>query len=145
MAVGDRIDTYAQFNFLIELDGQTVGGFTEVGGLTAESDVVEYREGSDVATNRKLPGLLKYANISLKRGMTDSTALWDWRKTTADGQTQRKDGAIILLDEARAPVVRWEFYNGWVSKYEGPALNAKTNEASIESVEIVHERLILAP
>lgn len=143
MAVGDRNDPYAQFNFIIQLAGQDVGGFTEVSGLTAESDAIEYREGSDVATARKLPGLRKYSNITLKRGYTQSTALWDWRKTSEDGQTERRDGTIVLLDEGRNAVIRWIFRNGWVVKYEGASLNSTTNEAAIESIEIVHEGLVM--
>ena len=107
MAVGDRNDPYAQFNFVVEIDGVEVAGFTEVGGLAAESDVIEYREGNEQATVRKLPGLRKYSNVTLKRGYTQSTALWDWRKTSEDGQTERLDGAIVLMDEARSPVLRW--------------------------------------
>jgi phage tail-like protein len=141
MAVGDRNDPYAQFNFVVEIDGVEVAGFTEVGGLAAESDVIEYREGNEQATVRKLPGLRKYSNVTLKRGYTQSTALWDWRKTSEDGQTERRDGAIVLMDEARSPVLRWLFRNGWVSKYEGAALNSTTNEAAIESLEIAHEGL----
>jgi phage tail-like protein len=141
MAVGDRNDPYAQFNFVIEIDGVEVAGFTEVGGLAAESDVIEYREGNEQATVRKLPGLRKYSNITLKRGYTQSAALWDWRKTSEDGQTERRDGAIVLMDEDRSPVLRWLFRNGWLSKYEGPALNSTTNEAAIESLEIAHEGL----
>jgi phage tail-like protein len=139
MAVGDRDDPYAQFNFIVELDGLTVAGFTEVGGLSAESDVIEYRNGDEEPTVRKLPGLLKYANITLKRGYTKNTELWEWRKSTLDGQTARRDGSVVLLDEARQEALRWNFRSGWLSKYEGPALNSTTNEAAVESVEIVHE------
>lgn len=138
-----RNDPYAKFNFLIELDGENVGGFTEVGGLTAESDIIEYREGSDPARMRKLPALFKFSNVTLKRGYTQSRALWEWRKTTLDGVTLRKQGAIIMLDEAREPVLRWEFSEGWIAKYEGPALNATANEAAIESIEIAIEDLQL--
>jgi phage tail-like protein len=141
MAVGDRKDPYGQFNFLIDIEGVTAGGFTEVSGLNAESDVIEYREGSDPATVRKLPGLLKYGNITLKHGYTDNTALWDLRKTTENGQTRRFDGAIVLLDEGRQEALRWNFRAGWVSKYEGATLNSTTSEAAIESVEIAHEGL----
>jgi len=123
----------------VEIDGTSVAGFTEVGGLTFETDTVEYREGADSATVRKLPGLRKYANITLKRGFTQSRELWDWRKTTIDGVTERKAGAIILLDEAREPQLRWEFSEGWLPKYEGPALNSTANEAAIESIEIAVE------
>jgi phage tail-like protein len=134
-----RNDPYAKYNFLLELGGIASAGFTEVGGLTFEQDVIEYREGSDTASVRKMPGLRKYANITLKRGYTQNTELWDWRKTTIDGLTERKDGAIILLDEARKPALRWEFAEGWISKYEGPALNSTANEAAIESIEIAVE------
>ena len=134
-----RKDPYAQYNFLLEIDGTSVAGFTEVGGLSFEQDIIEYREGADTATMRKLPGLRKYGNVTLKRGYTQNRELWDWRKTTIDGVTERKAGAIILLDEARQPQLRWEFQEGWVSKYDGPALNATANEAAMESVEIAVE------
>ena len=137
--VQQRNDPYAQFNFIVELDGIDVAGFTEIGGIAAESDIIEYREGADQPTARKLPGLLTYSNITLKKGYTTNTELWDWRKTTLHGMTERKGGAIILLDEARQPVLRWNFVNGWVSKYEGPGLNSTTNEAAIEAIEISHE------
>jgi phage tail-like protein len=80
-------------------------------------------------------------NISLKRGFTQDFDLWNWRKTTLDGATERRAGTIVLLDEARQPVLRWNFKEGWISKWEGPALNATTNEAAIESLEIAHEGL----
>lgn len=134
-----RNDPYAQFNFLLEIEGTTAAGFTEVGGITAESDIIEYREGSDPARMRKLPALFKFGNITLKRGYTQNRELWEWRKTTLDGVTERKQGAIILLDEAREPQLRWEFSEGWISKYEGPALNATANEAAVESIEIAVE------
>jgi len=134
-----RNDPYAQFNFLLEIEGTTAAGFTEVSGITAESDIIEYREGSEPARVRKLPALYKFGNITLKRGYTQSRDLWNWRKTTLDGTTERKQGAIILLDEAREPQLRWEFSQAWVSKYEGPALNATANEAAIESIEIAVE------
>jgi phage tail-like protein len=139
-----RNDPYAQFNFLVEVEDVTLGGFTEVSGLNAESDIIEYREGSDLARMRKLPALLKFGNITLKRGYTQNRGLWEWRKTTLDGATERHNGAIVLLDESRAPRLRWEFFEAWISKYEGPALNAATNEAAIESIELAVENVQLA-
>lgn len=139
----ERNDPYAQYNFIVEIEGTTVGGFTEVGGLSTETDIIEYREGTDPNRMRKLVGLSKHGNISLKRGMTQSRDLWDWRKTTLDGLTVRKTGAIILRDEAGADQLRWEFYEGWVSKYEGPAMNSTANEAAIETIEIVSEQVVL--
>ncbi len=138
-----RNDPYAQYNFLVEIDGVTAAGFTEVGGISMETEIIEYREGSEAARARKLPGLAKYGNITLKRGYTQNRELWEWRKTTLRGMTERKAGAIILLDEAREPQLRWEFREGWISKYEGPALNSTANEAAIESIEIVVEEVEL--
>lgn len=138
-----RNDPYAQYNFILEVDGLTVAGFAEVGGLTMEQDIIEYREGSDTATVRKLPGLRKYGNITLKRGYTQNRELWEWRKTTIDGVTERKAGAVILRDEAGEPQLRWEFREGWISKYEGPALKATANEAAMESIEIAVEDVAL--
>ncbi|MEL7097502.1 MAG: phage tail protein [Pseudomonadota bacterium] len=135
---------YTQFNFLLEIDGVVSAGFTEVSGITMESDVIEYREGSDPTHVRKLPGLSKYGNITLKRGFSDNTELYDWRKTVMDGITQRKDGAIILMNEAGEPALRWEFTNAFPSKLEGATLNATANEVAMESVEIVVETVAMA-
>lgn len=143
MATGDRVAPYGQFNFLVEIDGVTRAGFTEVGGLMTEQDVIEYREGSDSATVRKQPGLRKYSNLTLKRGFTQDKELWLWRKTTIDGLTERRAGSIVLLDEGRQEALRWNFVEGWICKWEGPALNSTTNEAAIESLEICHEGLEL--
>jgi phage tail-like protein len=143
MADGSRNDPYSQFNFQIEIDGVTKAGFSEVSGLTTDTNIIEYREGDEITTVRKLPGLMKYTNIVLKRGWTADQSLWAWRKLVIDGSTQRTSGAIVLLDEARKPALRWNFREGWPSKWEGPALNAKTSEAAIETLEIAHEGIEL--
>lgn len=134
-----RNDPYSAFNFSIEIDGKSVGGFSECSGLTTESDVIEYRNGDDPTYARKLPGLRKYTNIVLKRGYTADDALWKWRKTVLDGTTERRPGAIILNDEAQQPALRWNFAEGWPSKWEGPSLNGKNSEVAIESLEITVE------
>ena len=145
MPDGKRNDPYAQFNFLIEIDGVVQGGFSEASGLTTDTNIIEYREGAEQhGTTRKLPGLIKYNNIVLKRGWTKDKALWAWRKKVIDGKTQRNSGSIVLLDEARNEALRWNFREGWPTKWEGPALNAKTSEVAVETLEIAHEGLELA-
>lgn len=144
MPAGARNDPYGQFNFLIEIDGVTRAGFSEVSGLTTDTNLIEYREGDEVTTVRKLPGLMKYTNIVLKRGYTQDKSLWNWRKQVIDGATQRKTGSITLLDEGRKPALRWNFTAGWPAKWEGPAMNGKTSEVAIETLEIAHEGLELA-
>jgi phage tail-like protein len=138
-----RHDPFSAFNFLVEIDGVTVAGFSECAGLNAESDVIEYRVGSEEATMRKLPGMKKYTNITLKRGLTDNKDLWTWRKHVLDGRTQRQSGAVVLLNEARQPALRWTFREGWPAKWDGPSLNGKNNEVAIETLEIAHEGLVL--
>jgi phage tail-like protein len=144
--MAQRNDPYGQFNFLIEIDGARVtGGFSECSGLTSDTNVMDYREGSEKQlTARRLPGLMKYNNIVLKRGYTKDTSLWKWRQNVIEGTTQRSPGAIILLDDARNEALRWNFREGWPVKLEGPALNGKTSEVAIETLEIVHEGIELA-
>jgi phage tail-like protein len=139
MPVGDRKDPYRVFNFLVEIDGITRAGFRECAGLDSSQDPIDYREGTDPTTARKLSGLVKYSNISLKWGITDDAELWNWRKKAMDGQVERKNGSIVLLDETGQEKVRWNFVNGWPTKWTGPSFNATGNEVAIETLEIVHE------
>lgn len=144
MAVGDRIDPYRGYNFRVEIDNSAVAAFSEVGGLTFDIEPVEYREGNEVQLHpRKLPGLRKFGNITLKRGYTDNTELFEWYRATLNGSVDRRDGAIILRDEDHNDVLRWNFSNAWVTKYEGPAFNANSNDVVIESVELAVERVEL--
>ncbi|HEX3559743.1 MAG TPA: phage tail protein [Pyrinomonadaceae bacterium] len=145
MATGQRNDPYRSFNFRVEIDGLTVGSFSECSGLSSDGDAVDYREGTDLPLNvRKLVGLRKYANISLKRGYTKNHELWDWYRNIVNGVADRRNGTIILMDEERRDVLRWDFENGWINKIEAPSFKATGNEVAIETVEIVHEGLKLA-
>src|SRR6266446_2376546 len=129
MPTGERKDPFKSFNFKVEIDNINVGSFSEVSGLSSDSDIVEYRNGDDVPLHvRKLTGLRKFSNITLKRGYTDNHELWDWRINIVNGADDRRHGAIILRDEERKDVLRWEFENGWIHKIDGPAFNAKGNE-----------------
>lgn len=145
MANGSRNDPYMDCNFLVEIDGVASGGFAECSGIMAETQVVDYREGSEnEASARKEPGLTKYAPLVLKRGYTQDRALWHWYQSVLEGDVQRKQLSVVLLDGERNPVLRWNFHNAWISKYEGPRLNACGNEVAIETVEIAHEGFVLA-
>ncbi len=138
-----RRDPLTVFSFLVDI-GEENAFFKSVSGLDAETAVIEYRTGNMPSLSSiKLPGLTKYSNIVLKRGMTADLTLWRWYKTTIDGQTQRRDGTITLLDTALKPVLRWRFRNGWICKWEGPDLDASANEVAIETIEIAHDGLEL--
>jgi phage tail-like protein len=139
---GKRDDPYQQFNFLVEIDNVKRAGFMECSGLTTDTDLIDYREGADIALNvRKISGLRKYTNIVLKRGYTQDKELWDWRKKIINGQMERRSADIILLDEARDEALRWRIREAWISKWESGPFNAKTNDVAIETVELVHEGL----
>lgn len=141
MAVGNRKDPYRGYRFLVEIDSITRGGFRECSGLDSTQDPVEYREGTDAPTPRKLPGIVKFSNISLKWGISDDKELWDWRKKAMDGTVERKSGSIVLQDEAGTEKVRWNFREGWPTKWTGPSFNATGNEVAIETLDIAHEGL----
>ena len=140
-ATGSRDDPFASFNFLVEIDGVTKAGFSECSGLSMETDAIEYRNGDEDITVRKLPGLKKFGNITFKRGFTADKKLWDWRKLVLDGKTERKSGTVTLLNEARETAMRWTFREAWPRKLDGPTFNAKNNEVAIETLEIVVEGL----
>jgi phage tail-like protein len=141
---GKRDDPYQQFNFLVEIDGVARAGFTECSGLTTDTDPIDYREGADLVLNvRKISGLRKYTNIVLKRGYTQDKSLWEWRKKIINGQTERRQADIVLLDEERNEVLRWRVREAWLSKYDSGPFNAKTNDVLVETIEMVHEGLEL--
>jgi len=132
-------DPFNNFNFKLEIEGLTVAGFSEVTGLNQESNVIDYREGQEPITPRKLPGLNKFGNITLKRGISPDLSVYNWRKTVTDGDIERRNASVVLHNEKHEEVVRWNLVNAWPSKYVGPDLKANANEAAIESVELTHE------
>ena len=134
-------DPYRNFRFRLEIEGITQAGFREVTVPDSTQDVVEYREGDDTPTPRKLSGLVKYGNVSLKWGMTESLEVYNWRKEVAErgAKENRKNIAVVLIDEAGEDAGRWEFERAWPTKYDAPDFNATGNEIAIESLEIAHE------
>ena len=143
MATGERRDPYRSFNFEVVVDGVR-SAFSECSGLTADGDAVDYREGTDLQPNvRKLVGLRKYTNITLKRGYTQDDSLWQWYVNIANGVADRRNVTITLMNEERQPVMRWHAENAWINKIEGPSFKASSNEVAIESVDLVHEGLTL--
>ena len=141
MATGTRTDPYRSYNFLVEMDGITQAGFQECAGLDTQTDSIDYREGSDPNHQRKLPGLNKFSPITLKRGITDSPELWNWRQSVVDGKIQRKNGSVILLDDTGSEKLRWNFTEAWPSKWTGPAFNAATSAIAVETLEITLEEV----
>ncbi len=130
-----------KFRYKVEIDGIEAGGFSEVSGFDASIDVMEYREGDMVRTPSKLPGLIKYSNVTLKQGVTDSMVLYDWITTGVNGAVERKTLTITLLDEEEAAAASWQIINAWPVRYMSPDFNATASEIAIESLELAHEGL----
>ncbi len=137
----DRKDPYRNSRFLLEIDGIVQAGFSDVTIPDISTDPIEYREGNEDTTVRKLPGLTKYGNLTLKWGITDSMELFEWRKLVIQGKTgeARKNIAVILQDEIGNEAARWNFREAWPIKYDAPDLSAKGNDVAIETIEIAHE------
>ena len=131
------------FHFSVEVQGVVTGFFTECTGLGSEHEVIEHKvvteQGQEVVM--KIPGRLKWENITLKRGITSAMDIWDWRKQVEDGQVAdaRHDGSITMFDQELNPVARWEFQNAWPVKVTGPQPKSDSNEIGIEELTLAHE------
>jgi len=138
-------DPLAGFNFLLESGGLVRAGFSEITGLNSESDVIEYRTGADDMTNRKIPGMKKFGNITLKSGLAASPDqdLLLWRQSVENGDVKRVDVSIIIQDEQKKEQVRYNLRNAWPSKWVGPDLKGGASEMAIEQLEIAHEGVSL--
>jgi phage tail-like protein len=138
MAKATRVDPYGNFNFLVEISGTTLAGFSECTGLSSEVGVIEYREGGDTRV-RKLPGLGKFGDVTLKRGVVNNNELQNWHRNILNGVPDRRNVSIVLLDNQRQPVVRWNVSDAFPRKWEGPDLNAKANDVAIEALTLCCE------
>ncbi len=129
--------------FGIEFQGIVTGAFRECAGLGSENAVVEDKasgpDGKPIV--KKVPGNLKWGDITLKRGITDDMDMWKWRALVEQGKVAdaRKNGAIVLFSLDGKAIARWEFVNAWPSKISGPSVNATGDEVAIEELTIVHE------
>jgi phage tail-like protein len=138
---------YGGFNFLVSVeginpDGTEVGGtFTEVSGLTATVGMIKYRAGADDPRFTKLLGLTEHDDLTLKYGTTGSVLFWNWILSAMQGQVQRTNGSVKLLDENRQVVMRWNFTDAWPTKYTGPSMNAANSEFAVEEVVVTYRTL----
>jgi phage tail-like protein len=140
---GVQEDPLLGFNFLLELDGAIGGYFTECSGVGSENEIVEHKvvDSKGHEAVRKIPGRLKWTDISLKRGITSDLQIWAWREQVITGKMSdaRKSVTITMLDREYKPVAKWNFTNAWPSKLTGPTFKADDNSFGVEEVSIVHE------
>lgn len=140
---------FKNFRYKVEFAGTEAGGFSEVSGMDISVQVIEYREGNETRTTpRKLAGLTKYGNITLKWGVIGSMEMMNWLHSVASNNTEgptgveRKEITIKLLDEKGGDGPSWVIINAWPMHYTGPELNGVGEAVAIESLEICHEGII---
>lgn len=144
MPTDERKDPYRNFRFLVEIDGIVQVGFNEFIVSNVTQDPVVYRADNETLDVSKLPGLVKYGDVTLKRGITNSMNLYYWRNQVEQGKLKDacRNISIIIMDEEGNTKARWEFSNGWPSKYDALNLNGKGNDVTIETLEIFHEGMV---
>jgi len=140
-----------KFHFQVDWGGTKIG-FTEVSGLDFETEPIEYRHGaSPEYFKTKQPGMQKWSNITMKRGTFNSdNEFYDWWKETvffeegeSTGSIYRRDITISLLNENHEPTITWKVKNVWPTKVQTTDLKADGNEVAIESMELVHEGMVI--
>lgn len=122
-----------------------LAGFSECSGLELSMQPEEYKEGGNNAAVLKFPSRITWGNLTLRRGLGVSTDLWDWHYGFVEGRGKRRDGVIVLLDEARQPARMWCFRRALPVKLSGLQLNASQSAVAIEAIEIAHEGIFQLP
>jgi phage tail-like protein len=126
--------------FIVEIDSVVRAAVAEITGISAEIQVIEYRDGNDKSeTVRKIAGLRKFSDITMKRGVVSDLTFWNWFRSGEQGAPDRRNMSITLLDDDAKPVLRWKIHNAWIRKWEAPALNACANDVAIETIVLTHD------
>jgi phage tail-like protein len=138
-------DPLVGFHYAIEVQGIVTGYFTECSGIGSEHEIIEHKIVDEKGREsiQKVPGRLKWQDVTLKRGITDNMDIWDWRDMVVEGKVEdaRRNGSIVMFNQALDEVARWNFENAWPSKVSGPAVKADSNEFGVEELVITHEGL----
>ena len=140
-----REDPLVSFHFAFEVQDEITGYFTEVSGLGSETELIEqkYVNEKGIEIVKKIPGRLKWGDITLKRGITSNLDMWNWRKIVEEGKVNsaRKNGSIVMYDQELKEKARWNFTNAWPTKISGPAPKSDSNEIGVEELTIAHEMI----
>jgi phage tail-like protein len=139
-------DLTTTFIFVLEIDSVELGSFRKCSGIESETETIEYKEATKEGRMiiRKVPGAMKWSDITLERRIDTSRALWEWRKQVIEGDIDhaRRDGSVVAKDSKQCEVARWTFTAGWVSKWTGAEFDAGANDIATEKVVITHEGLV---
>jgi phage tail-like protein len=138
VTIGKRLDPYLGANFLVEIDGLIVGGFSKVDGLESTIETQDYNEGGRNDYVHKILKGTSYGPLILSHGLTDIDTLWAWHERVRRGVVQRKNGTVMLLDARRVPVTWWNFAEALPTRWVGPSFDASSDAIAIERVELSH-------
>ena len=133
------------FHYAIEIQGVVTGYFTECSGIGSEHEMIEHKivdeKGRELV--QKIPGRLKWQDVTLKRGITNNMDIWDWRDQVVLGKVDdaRRNGSVVMFNQQLSEVARWNFENAWPSKVSGPSMKSDSNEFGVEELVITHEGL----
>jgi phage tail-like protein len=138
---GGWLDPYRAFHFKVEIDGTIYGSFSECSGLGVRINVITQAEGGS-STVHRMPGAVEHAAVTLRMGLTSSTALWDWMNSIVEGKDAPRNVSIIVLHrDGKTEAMRWNLIRAWPSEYCGAPLNAGGSELAIETMTLVYESL----
>lgn len=142
--LGNRVDPYLTFNFIVEIDGVAVAGFNDVSGLSVETQVERKTFGGENHREHTFIVQTKYSDITLKQGMTNDNYMWEWYQDVISGPPiERRNGSIYLLDHAGNPKVWWDFWEACPIKWEGPTFNATSSAVAVETLVLTHNGLYM--
>ncbi len=135
---GQRTDPFPTFAFYVEISGITEASFSQCSGLEVEVDVTQYPEGGCNEYVHKLPGRVKYSDLTLKYGTATSDKLWKWYLDVCQGKIQRQNISVIAFNQAGETVCRWDFKEAYPVKWTGPEFNAAEGRAAIDTLVVAH-------
>jgi len=141
-------DVFASYHFVLEVDGEMVGMFQDLDGVSMEREVITARhnlpDGKEVI--KKVPGQQQIGDLVLKRGKTEDQKLWDWMVLVNEGKMgeARKTGSVIIYNYDGEEALRYNFENGWPSRVALHGFSSGGSEILVEECTIVHEGLVAA-
>ena len=135
-----------KFRFEVDLGTEMKGvAFQEVSGLDVENQIIEYRKNNSTQFSTiKMPGIVKYGNVTLKRGIfVNDNTFWDWYSEIKMNTIKRRTVLIKLLDETGKITIQWQLDNAFPTKITSTDLKSDGNEIAVDTLEIAHEQLTI--
>jgi phage tail-like protein len=141
MPIIQRLNVYGKYRFKVEVDGKGLSGVREVEGLNLTIDAEKHREGTSIAASKLEPGLTCCGPLVLRYFVTANDELWNWMKQALEGNIQKKDVAVVVLDRRGDEVVRYTLGNAWPSSWTLDKMDSQSSGLLIEELVLQYEKL----